>query len=488
MVSKQSLVQKTTQTQTLTLLQLTVAQMLELPLPDLEERVKNEMEDNSAIEESTGEDNKDADDLSSDYEEGEAEEMGTESSDEMADYLNIDDAPEYLRERADSDEARREIPFAESVSFFEKLREQMGEHVLTEHEKNVLEYLIGSLDDDGYLKKELWSIADELAVYHNTETTEEELERLLRVLQSFEPRGIGARTPQECLRIQLLAPEHHSPHKALALEVIERCYDDFMHKRWEDICRKLHIDRATFEEVLHELTHLNPRPGTSLNEDSLLGAQTVIPDFFVEIDDSGEAIVRLNRGDIPTLHVSPAFRDSVRMLSEKKDSLSQTQKEELTYVREKVQSAQLFIEALRRRHQTLLMIMHAIVEHQRDFFEDDDELQLRALTQKEIARATGLVSSTVSRTVSTKYVQTRFGIYPLKKFFGGQMSFDGEEDVAVVKIKNALREIIEAEDKNHPLSDELLAAEMAAKGYPIARRTVTKYRKQMNIPTARMRR
>ncbi len=488
MANKTSLTQQTKQTQSLTLLQYTVAEMLELPLPELEERVKNEMEDNSAIEEGEKDkDENDAEDVSSEIEEEQHEERN-ENSDEMADYRTDDDMPDYLRERADRREMQEEIPFAASTSFFDKLREQISEQLISTRKKELLEYLIGSLDDDGFLRKELWSIADELAVYHNTDTTEEELEHLLHILQTFEPRGIGSRTAQECLRIQLLAPDYHAPHKDLSLAVINDSYDDFIHKRWKDICKKLNIDDATFSEVLHELTHLNPRPGTALNEDSMLGAQTIIPDVFVEIDEYGDAVVSLNNGSLPPLHVSRAFRDSVQELQAQRDKLSETQVSQLNYVRDKVQAAQLFIEALRRRKETILMIVRAIVEHQRDFFDDDDELLLRPLSQKEISERTGLAGSTVSRTVSTKYLQTIRGIYPLKKFFGGQMSFEGEEDVSIIRIKDCLREIIEQEDKKKPLSDELLAAEMAKRGFPIARRTVTKYRIQMNIPTARMRR
>ncbi len=487
MASKQSITQQTTQTQTLSQLQFAVATMIELPLPELEEMVKNEMEDNSAIEESENDAEIDADDLSSEVgEEGENRETG-EASDEMADYLTADDVPEYIRERADSREMQQELPFAGGESFFEKLRAQIGEHPLTEHEAEVLEYLIGSLNDDGYLKKELWNIADELAVYHNTETSEEELERLLHVLQTFEPRGIGARTPQECLRIQLLSAEHKTPAKQLALEIINDCYDDFMNKRWDEICRKLRIPREQFDEALHELMRLNPKPGNALNEETDDRTQSIVPDIFVEIDDFGEAVITLNRGGIPALHVSRAFRDSIQEFSKNRLTLSPTQKEEFAYVRDKVQSAQIFIEALRRRHQALLIIMHAIVERQRDFFDEDDELLLKPLTQKEISKQTGLAASTISRTVSTKYVQTRFGVYPLKKFFGGQITFNGDEDVAVVRIKDCLRNIIEHEDKTSPLSDERLTAEMAKRGFPIARRTVTKYRLQMNIPTARLR-
>ncbi len=488
MASKTNLTQQSKQTQSLSLLQYTVVELLELPLPELEERVRNEMEDNSAIEEGERDKDDSQDDVSSELEEEHDEAFTGENNDEMADYRNDDDTPDYLLERANRREMQEEIPFAAATSFFDKLREQIAEQLISPREKELLEYLVGSLDDDGFLRKELWNIADELAVYHNTETSEAELEGLLHILQTFEPRGIGARTPQECLRIQLLAPDCTAVHKQLDLAVINNCYDDFIHKRWEEICRKLDIDEETFREVLHELTHLNPRPGTALNEDSLLGAQAIIPDFFVEIDDFGDAVVRLNYGNVPPLHVSRAFRDSVNELQAQRDNLPERQLEEYNYVREKVEAAQLFIEALRRRHSTMLMIMTAIVEHQRDFFDDDDELLLRPLSQKEISERTKLAGSTVSRTVSTKYVQTIRGIYPLKKFFAGQMSFEGEEDVSIIRIKDCLREIIEKEDKKKPLSDEVLAAEMAKCGYPIARRTVAKYRTQMNIPSARMRR
>ena len=489
MAQKLTQTQTATQTQTLTPLQVTLVKMLELPLTDMEERVRNEMLENSALEEGNSEDseNNNEDDGRNEDEDSDPN-LSADTDEAIGDYLTEDDIPDYLQARADADRERHEIPLTGGDSFYDSLRDQIGEHDLSEHEQELMEYLIGSLDSDGFLRKDLDMLADELAIYHNISTTKEELEKLLGILQTFEPRGIGARSLQECLRLQLKDPDNRSPYKKLSLEVIDRCFDDFIHKRWDTIMKRLGIDEETFNHVKHELTHLNPQPGSALNEGGTMGAPTVIPDFYVSVDDNGQATVSLNSGDIPDLRVSPAFKDSIKEYSAHKDKLNRQQKDAYVYAKQKVDAAQTFIDILHRRQQTLYSVMHAIVQLQRPFFDEDDEMLLKPMTLKDIAERTGLDISTVSRVTGSKYVQTDYGIYPLKFFFSGQFTSEKGEEQSSRLIKATLREIVEKEDKKHPLSDEAIAAKLKEKGFNVARRTVAKYREQIGIPTARMRR
>lgn len=483
--------QSITQTQTLSPLQVALVRLLELPVSDLSERVQNEMLENSALEEAdreepathdeeteTGEDDHDTRD----------DETGTGDDDALGDYLNADDVPDYLVNRTEEQREQRDIMLTEDTSFYENLRRQVSEHDLSGQEKQLMEYLIGSLDADGYLRKDLDTLCDELAIYHNLTTSREELEKLLKILQSFEPRGIGARNLQECLRLQLTNPEQPLNYRREALEVVDRCFDDFIHKRKENIMRRLGMDEETYAHVLRELTHLNPLPGNALNEGNSPSAPTVVPDFYVTVNSEGEAEVSLNNGDIPELRISPSFRDSIKEFSANSKNLSREQKDTYIYMRQKVEAAQSFIDILHRRRQTLLAVMGTIVRLQRPFFDEDDESCLRPMTLKDIAERTNLDISTVSRVTNSKYVQTDYGTYPLKFFFSSQFVSKDGEDLSSRQIKAALRELIENEDKTKPLPDEALATMLKSKGFPVARRTVAKYREQIGFPPARLRR
>ncbi len=484
----QKLVQTQTekQQQTLLPLQLALVKLLELPLADLEERVQNEMLENAALEESDGaEEAENAIAETDDNADLSGEETATDV--ELADYLSSDDVPAYLQARAEAADTRYESTQAGSTSFYESLQQQIGEHNLSEQERTLMDYLIGSLDGDGFLRKDLYTLADELAVYHNVETSAEELERLLAILQTFEPRGIGARDLQECLRLQLNDPDNRSPWRKRALEVVERCFKDFVGKRWDNIMTRLKMEPEEFEHVIHELTHLNPVPGRALNESEADNAPTVVPDFFVSVGEDGTVFVSLNNGDVPELRVSRAFRDTITEYAAAADHLNREQRETYHYARQKVEAAQTFISLLMRRQETLLKVMQTIVELQRPFFDDDDEQLLRPMVLKDIATRIGMNVSTVSRVTGSKYVQTAFGVYPLKFFFSSQFTSEGGEDLSTRRVKAALREAIDAEDKQSPLADEALTALLKEKGLPVARRTVTKYRVQMGIPVARFR-
>lgn len=504
--------QAAVQTQQLSSLQVAVAKLVELPVTELVARVHNEMVDNAALEEKgdddynegTDEGNEGRDDEEPNDDETyetaeedrntdeanafeETENYGSEA-DAMGDYFSADDVPDYLQQRADEQRDRNDFQYSGTPSFYDELQSQISEHNLSERERGLMEYLIGSLDEDGFLRKDLDSLIDELAIYHNSITTKGEMERLLGTLQSFDPRGIGARSLQECLHIQLSDPDRKTPYTPLALTVVDRYFKDFVNRHWDVIKQRLGVDNETFEHVRHELTHLNPMPGSALGESAGVSAPTVVPDFFVDITPEGDLQVSLNQGDVPELRVSRSFRESIKQYGGGKGKLSREQKDAYTYARQKVDAAQSFINLLTRRRQTLLAVMRAITDMQRAFFlEDDDESLLRPLTLKEVAERAGVDVSTVSRVTSSKYVQTLYGTYPLKFFFSSQFTTSDGDELSARQVKAALRELIENENKRHPLADEALAAELKKQGYNVARRTVAKYRDMIGFPTARMR-
>lgn len=486
--------QAAVQTQQLAVMQVALAQMVELPLAQFAERVQTEMIDNEALEE---QEDPMADDLSAaegpeaDFADGSAEDDSApgDLGWEVGDYLTDDDMPDYLRERVERDDDAGEYVMAAQSSFYDDLQRQIGEQNLTEHEQQVLEYLIGSLDTDGFLRKDAETLADELAVYHNIMTTADEVNRLIAVLQTFEPRGIGARSLAECLRLQLTDPEYRSPWREDALAVIDRCFKDFTAKRWDLIMQRLGFDDDRAAHVKRELLRLNPAPGRAFGDESGQPAPTAVPDFYVLVGRDGTAEVRLNAGDVPQLRVSRAFRDSIRQYADHRERLSREQQDAYVYARRKVEAAQGFIQLVNRRRQTLLDVMQGIVDLQRPFFEnDDDESLLRPMTLREVAARAAVDISTVSRTVGGKYVQTAYGLYPLKFFFSNQFTSTDGEELSGRRVRAALAELVGAEDKGAPLSDEALAARLKEQGLPVARRTVAKYREQMGIPVARFRR
>jgi RNA polymerase sigma-54 factor len=377
--------------------------------------------------------------------------------------------------------------YGQTESFYDQLNEQMGMADLTEQQRGVMEYLIGSLDDDGLLRKPLHSIADELAIYHNIDVTEEDIEEVLHKLQEFDPAGIGARSLQECLQLQI---ERRDPSrlKELMLETVENYFDLFTKKHWEKLQQTLQLTDLQAEMLIKELRKLNPKPGTSMGEVIGRSIQQITPDFISDTQDDGTVTFTLNNGDIPELHVSQSFTDILHEYQTNKENMSRQMKEALLYTKKKVDAAQGFIDALRARRHTLTITMQAIIQWQHRFFEDGDEASLRPMILKDIAEKTGLDLSTVSRVSNSKYAQTRWGTFPLRYFFNdGYVTAEGEE-LSTRKIKAALRDIIDAEDKRKPLSDDALKVELTKRGYPIARRTVAKYREMMGIPIARLRR
>lgn len=488
--------QTTAQVQQLSLAQVALSQMVELPLAQFAERVQNEMIDNEALEEADNERDAalDAADPSADSSNGGDDEGmdggdASEISVALGDYSSEDEVPDYLRERAERAETGSEFVVADQGSFYEELQRQIGEHNLTDHESEVMDYLIGSLDSDGFLRKDALTIADELAIYHNIYTDAAEVDRLLALLQTFEPRGIGARSLQECLRLQLTDPDNHSPWRKDALAVIDTCYQEFAANHWDEVVRRMNFDDEQASHVRHELLHLNPAPGRAFGESSMESAPTVTPDFFVQIGPDGTATATLNWGDVPPLRVSQAFMDSIQQYANHSGTLTREQQEAYVYAQGKVKAAQGFLLLINRRRQTLMAVMQGILDIQRAFFEgDDDEALLRPMALKDVAARAGVDISTVSRTVTAKYVQTLYGVYPLKHFFSGQFTSADGEEVSARQVKAALTEIISQEDKQSPLSDEALVKALQARGLQVARRTVAKYRDALHIPVARYRR
>ena len=488
---EQKLTQQQKLAQSITKQQLLQAQLTELPVTQLMERVNTEMDDNPALEISADEpeypdvlDNSDTSDTPDSYEQEERQ----SALDAALESIGRDDEelPVYHSGQS-SQEEREEMVYGQTESFYDQLNEQMGMADLTEQQRGVMEYLIGSLDDDGLLRKPLHSIADELAIYHNIDVTEEDIEQVLHKLQEFDPAGIGARSLQECLQLQI---ERRDPSrlKELMLETVENYFDLFTKKHWEKLQQTLQLTDLQAEMLIKELRKLNPKPGTSMGEVIGRSIQQITPDFIIDTQDDGTVTFTLNNGDIPELHVSQSFTDILHEYQTNKENMSRQMKEALLYTKKKVDAAQGFIDALRARRHTLTITMQAIIQWQHRFFEDGDEASLRPMILKDIAEKTGLDLSTVSRVSNSKYAQTRWGTFPLRYFFNdGYVTAEGEE-LSTRKIKAALRDIIDAEDKRKPLSDDALKVELTKRGYPIARRTVAKYREMMGIPIARLRR
>ena len=492
--SRQEQTQAQQQLQTLSPQQIMAIKLLELPTVELEERVHSELLDNPALEE--GREPSDTDDCHADDADSynttdEDGEPNTDSAEDLSlgDYRNEDDIPDYkLQENNYSkDDQPEDIPFSDNISFYETLKEQLDMQELSPKEKELGEYLIGSLDDDGLLRKPLDAIADELAIYQGVETTPEELERVLTVIQDFDPAGIGARSLQECLLLQIKRKED-SPVKQAEYDIISKCCDEFTKKNKEKIMQKLGLSEQQYAEAVADLTKLNPLPGSSLGETIGKNLQQIIPDFIVDTDDDGTITLSLNSRNVPELRLSREFTEMLDEHTRNKANQSKESKDTMLFLKQKVDAAQGFINAIKQRQQTLTTTMQAIIDLQRPFFEEGDESLLRPMILKDVAERTGLDISTISRVSNSKYVQTNYGIYPLKFFFSDGYTTESGEELSVREIKRILKECINSEDKNKPYTDDELADILKDKGYPIARRTVAKYRQQLNIPVARLRR
>ena len=479
--------------QTISQQQLLMSQLVELPIQQLSERIATEMHDNPALEATSDDEQPDyadfqeSSDSQEDYEAQREREERSDALDAALESIGRDDEdlPVY-HGGSDSAESREEMAYGEGQSFYDQLLEQVGELELTERERYVMEYLIRSLDDDGFLRVSLEDVCDQLAIYHNIDLTTKQIEAVLKNLQRLDPPGIGARTLQECLLLQI---DRRRPSNLTALmhRVVADYFEDFTKKHWDRIAQALSLSDLQAEALFRELRRLNPKPGAAMGESMGRSMQQITPDFIVDTQDDGTVTFALNSSEVPQLQVSQSFADLLKEYQTNKDGLSRQMKEALLYTKQKVDAAQNFIDAVQMRRRTLMLTMNTIIQLQHRFFEEGDESLLRPMILKDVAERTGLDLSTVSRVTNSKYAQTRWGIFPLKFFFSdGYVTKDGEE-LSTREIKSALRDIIAAEDKKHPLSDEAIGEKLKQQGYPIARRTVAKYREQLGIPIARMR-
>lgn len=498
--------QKLQQLQRLSAQQMLQVKMLEMPLNELEDNINAELDDNPALETENpddalmGEDNEDRSalddsDNSNDDEFGddayEAQSEKEERKDELDQALESigkdDQMPDYNTDRYNTQNADyEEMVYGDTTSFYDKLKEQMDMQILTDKEKQIMEYLIGSLDEDGLLRKDLDSICDELIIYHNIDVSEKEIEHVLHKLQSFDPAGVGGRSLQECLLLQVKRLPKGVLRKTME-EVFEDYFDEFTKKHWDKIKSGLELNETQLETLKDEIRKLNPKPGASLGETDGRNMQQINPDFIVDTADDGTITFTLNRGNMSELTVSPSFTDMIETYKRHKDQMSRKDKEALLYAKEKVDKAQGFIEAIKQRRHTLIITMKAIIDIQRQFFLDGDEADLKPMILKDVAERTKLDISTISRVRIEKYVQTKWGVFPLKFFFTDSYTTEDGEELSTRKIKIALQHLIENEDKKKPLSDDAISKVMKEKGFPIARRTVAKYREQLGIPVARLR-
>jgi len=464
---KQNLQQKLLQK--LSPLQIQTIKLLELPVLELDQRIKKELEENPVLEEGLG---------------SESEE-GKEPDVSLSAYYSDDSTPSYrlYSNQQSSKEQKKEYPgFSVKESFQQHLEAQLGYRSLNERDRELALFIIGSLDDDGYLRRDLESLADDIAFKIGTEATPLELEQLLLIIQEFEPTGVGARNLRECLMLQLEF-KADSPRVVNARQIIKDYFHEFTKKHYDKIRQSLSLSDAQLKEAIEEIIKLNPRPGGNIDDSYDDRAQQVVPDFLIEVKD-GEIQLTMPRFSIPELRVNKKYAD---LLMKSASRSTRDTKEAVVFVKQKLDSAKWFIEAIRQRQHTLLNTMNAIIDFQRDFFMEGDEAKLRPMVLKNIAEKAGLDVSTVSRVVNSKYVQTHFGIFLLKYFFSEGMMNEQGEEISTREIKNLLIAGIEVEDKNKPLTDEELVQLLRDKGYKVARRTVAKYREQLAIPIARLR-
>ncbi len=473
--------QKLVQQQRITQQQLLSAHLLGMSLAELEQNVRAEIDENPALERTLDEE-----------EEGFSEnsdsltDSGTDSSQEQEDFQ--DELSTALRGmESDDEEEEREMVYAEAPSFRDEINEQVGELGLDEGERNIVDYLVGSLDDDGYLRKDLDTIVDELAIFENIDTTVEEVERLLCQLQTFDPAGIGARNLQECLHIQIERMAEGRLRDCMR-QVVDRHFDLLMKGRWDKLKTSLHLNDAQVDTLRGEFRRLNPKPGATFGETMGRSTQQITPDFIVYPTADGRILFDINTGNLPSLSISDTFTEMMETYQSKGvESLSKADEEAMVYIKRNIDRAKLYVEAIRQRQHTMELTMKAIIEWQKPFFLSGEESDLRPMILKDIAEKTHLDVSTISRVSNEKYAQTQWGIFPLRYFFSDGLTSQEGEELSLKAARGVLREIVDNEDKHHPLSDEALAMEMARRGYSVARRTVAKYRDMLGIPTSHLR-
>ena len=474
--------------------QIQLMKLLQVPTANLEIRIKEELEENPALELDDEKHEDEKDEIKDEFGESEETEYDDKNGSEE-EYGNVD-VSEYVHDGDDEvadyklrdenypEDEQKQIPFKTETSFYEMLLLQLGLLKLDEKEQKIAEQIVGSIDEDGYLRRETSAIVDDLAFRQNISASEEDVEAMIQRIQHFDPPGVAARDLQECLLLQLQRQKNEGKDVDIALIAIKKYFDEFTKKHYEKIQRGLNINEDDLKKVMQQIIRLNPKPG------GLIGGLTkaesyVVPDFFI-FNNANKLELTLNSRNAPELRISEGYRDMMKEYDRgaKKDK---RQKEAVIFIKQKIDAAKWFIDAIKQRQHTLLSTMTAIMNHQYEFFLTGDETNLRPMILKDIAEKTALDISTVSRVANSKFVQTEFGTYRLKFFFSESLSTDSGEEVSTREVKKILSNLIEGESKKHPLSDERLTELLQEKGYNIARRTVAKYREQLNIPVARLR-
>ncbi|MGM9781808.1 MAG: RNA polymerase factor sigma-54 [Candidatus Cryptobacteroides sp.] len=455
------------QTQKLSPLQIQTIKLLELPIQDLEQRIRSEIEENPVLDDSPS---------------GEGSE---EQKDISIDELKEDDYIPAYKTRVNNwgkDPRPEYNTFSVKTSFTQSLMDQLGCRSLDEHQQQVASFIIGSLDEDGYLRRDIESLCDDLAFRAGIVTDSSEVEQMLKIIQDFEPVGVGARDLRECLLLQLRACRPTEDVQN-AIRILTDCYTEFTNKHFQKIISKTGLDEAAMKRAVKKILKLNPSPGGGSADSYVESAQQIVPDFILE-DNDGELSFSMPRFSVPELRVNKKYAD---LLLSSKGSSERAQKEAAAFVKQKLDSAKWFVEALKQRQNTLQRTMEAILDYQKEYFSSGDETNLKPMVLKDIAQITGYDISTISRVVNSKYIETPFGVFPLKYFFSEGMENQQGEEVSTRELKKVLQQCIDSEDKSKPLTDEQLAKEMEKHGYKVARRTIAKYRGQLGIPLARWR-
>ena len=452
--------------------QIQMIKLLELPAVQLEQRIKQEIEDNIVLEE----------------EERSSEDDEQPQQISVDEYLHDDDTPSYKSRinNFSKDDKQRPVYLTEGRSLQEYLIEQLRYRNLPERDMRLAVYLVGSIDEDGYLRRDLESVADDIAFTVGVETTAGELERLLNVIHELEPAGIGARDLRECLLLQMAQMPINTRPRRLARKILTNYFDEFVKKHYEKLMARLQISEDDFREAIAEIRRLSPKPGNLYAEGGTDTTPYIIPDFLLDYQD-GRFTLSLNSYNVPEVRVNRRYMEMIREMVGSDGRVREKDKEAIQFVKSKIDSAKWFISAIKQRHDTLMRTMQTILDYQEEYFKDGDKSKLRPMILKDIADRTGLDVSTISRVVNSKYVQTQFGIILMKSLFSEAMQTDSGEEVSSYEIKNILQECIDEEDKRRPLTDETLMDILNSKGYRIARRTVAKYREMLGIPVARLR-
>ncbi|MEP3838337.1 MAG: RNA polymerase factor sigma-54 [Algibacter sp.] len=466
--------------------QIQLMKLIQLPTQAFEQRLKQELEENPALEggkeESNDELDSDFDNTTDDYEDNESINAEDINVDE---YLSDDEIPDYRTQvnNYSSDDEEKTMPYAAGTSFTQHLISQLNTYRLSDEERDIAEFLVGSVGESGYIRRELSDIVDDLAFTQSVYTTEEQVAKVLKIVHQLDPAGVGARNLQECLSIQLHRKDK-TPDTELAINIIDNAFDQFTKKHYKKLLNKFNITEDQLKDAISEIEHLNPKPGGSYAGNNRI-VEHVVPDFAIKIVD-GELELTLNGRNAPELHVSREYNNMLKGYKDTKDK-SKSQKDAVIFIKQKLDAAKWFIEAIKQRQQTLFVTMSAIMHYQKEYFLTGDERNLKPMILKDIADEINMDVSTVSRVANSKYVDTPYGTKLIKEFFSESMKNDQGEDVSTREIKKILETVVEDENKKKPLTDENLAGILKEKGYPIARRTVAKYREQLDIPVARLR-